>query len=155
METLMIPFMQWFELWWLIRAAIFLSVIYLAASVVITLGYSIFYVEVPLPNGTTGQLLDIMDYISNSVMMPFIAFFSTILIGWIVTPDYVIDEMERSGDKFRCKKLYYVMIRSVAPIMMFVLFLQSTGILHQKYIVCQYFLSPLICELFCFISINL
>lgn len=28
------------------------------------------------------------------------------------------------------KKLYYVMIRFVAPIMMFVLFLQSTGILH-------------------------
>ena len=138
METLMIPFMQWFELWWLIRAAIFLSVIYLAASVVITLGYSIFYVEVPLPNGTTGQLLDIMDYISNSVMMPFIAFFSTILIGWIVTPDYVIDEMERSGDKFRCKKLYYVMIRSVAPIMMFVLFLQSTGILHQKPPMCSF-----------------
>lgn len=71
-----------------------------------------------------------MDYISNSVMMPFIAFFSTILIGWIVTPDYVIDEMERSGDKFRRKKLYYVMIRFVAPIIMFVLFLQSTGILH-------------------------
>ena len=82
--------------------------------------------------------------------MPFIAFFSTILIGWIVTPDYVIDEMERSGDKFRRKKLYYVMIRFVAPIMMFVLFLQSTGILHQKYIVCQYFLSPLICGLFLF-----
>lgn len=108
----------------------FLSVIYLAVSAVITLGYSIFYVEVPLPNGTTDQLLDIMDYISNSVMMPFIAFFSTILIGWIVTPDYVIDEMERSGDKFRRKKLYYVIIRFVAPIMMFVLFLQSTGILH-------------------------
>lgn len=54
-------------------------------------------------------------------MMPFIAFFSAILIGWIVTPDYVIDEMERSGDKFRRKK---------KTIMMFILFLQSTGILH-------------------------
>ena len=58
-----------------------LSVIYLAASAVIALGYSVFYFELPLPNGSVGQLLDRMDYISNSVMMPFIALLSTILIG--------------------------------------------------------------------------
>ena len=81
-----------------------LTVIYLAASAVIALGYSIFYVEVGLPNGTTGQLLDIMDYISNSFMMPLIALLSTILIGWIKTPDYVIEEMERNGETFRRKK---------------------------------------------------
>lgn len=111
------------------KVVLVLTVIYLAASAVIALGYSAFYVEAALPNGTVGQLLDIMDYISNSVMMPFIALLSTILIGWIVTPYYVIDEMERSGDKFRRKKLYRVMIRFVAPVMMFILFLQSTGIL--------------------------
>ena len=75
--------------------------IYLAASAVIALGYSIFYVEVKLPNGSVGQLLDIMDYISNSVMMPFIALAFNDPHRWIVTPDYVISEMERSGDKFR------------------------------------------------------
>ena len=111
------------------KTVLILTAIYLAASAVITLGYSIFYVEVKLPNGSTGQLLDIMDYISNSVMMPFIALLSTILIGWVMTPDYVIDEMERGGEKFRRKKLYCIMIRYVAPVMMFVLFLQSTGIL--------------------------
>ena len=97
-----------------------LSAVYLAASAIIALGYSIFYVEVELPNGSTGQLLDIMDYISNSVMMPFIALLST---------DYVIDEMERNGSRFRRKKLYRIMIRYVAPVMMFILFLQSTGVL--------------------------
>lgn len=111
------------------KTVLILSAIYLGASAVITLGYSIFYVEVKLPNGSTGQLLDIMDYISNSVMMPFIALLSTILIGWVMTPDYVSDEMERNGEKFRRKKLYRIMIRYVAPVMMFVLFLQSTGIL--------------------------
>ena len=111
------------------KTVLILSAIYLAASAVITLGYSIFYVEVKLPNGSTGQLLDIMDYISNSVMMPFIALLSTILIGWIVTPDYVIDEMQRNGETFHRKKLYRVIIRFVAPVMMFVLFLQSTGLL--------------------------
>ena len=106
-----------------------LSAVYLAASAIIALGYSIFYVEVELPNGSTGQLLDIMDYISNSVMMPFIALLSTILIGLVMTPDYVIDEMERNGSRFRRKKLYRIMIRYVAPVMMFILFLQSTGVL--------------------------
>ncbi len=111
------------------KTVLILSVIYLAASAAIALGYSVFYVEVILPNGSTGQLLDIMDYISNSVMMPFIALLSTILIGWVMTPDYVIDEMERNGKKFRRKKLYRIMIRYVAPVLMFILFLQSTGIL--------------------------
>ncbi len=106
-----------------------LTVIYLAASAVIALGYSIFYFEVKLPGGTSGQLLDIMDYVSNSVMMPLIALLSTILIGWVVTPDYVTDEVQKNGEKFRRKKLYRVMIRFVSPVLMLVLFLQSTGIL--------------------------
>ena len=41
--------------------------------------------------------------------------------GRVMTPDYVIDEMQRNGETFRRKKLYRVM--------MLVLFLQSTGIL--------------------------
>lgn len=77
-----------------------LSVIYLIATAVIALGYSIFYVEVRLPNGSTGQLLDIMDYISNSFMMPFIAMLSSILIGWVMEPEWIVDEMERGGKKF-------------------------------------------------------
>ena len=113
------------------KTVLVLAVIYIAASAVIALGYSVFYFEVQLPNGSTAQLLDIMDYISNSVMMPLIAFLSTILIGWIVTPDFVIDEMQRNGEKFRRKKLYIIMSRYVAPVMMFVLFLQSTGILSK------------------------
>ncbi len=111
------------------KTVVTLSVIYLAASAVIALGYSLFYFEVSLPNGSTGQLLDVMDYISNSVMMPFISLLSTILIGWVTTPAFVIEEMESSGHPFRRKKIYVVMIRYIAPVMMFILFLQSTGIL--------------------------
>ena len=111
------------------KTVLILSVIYLAASAVIALGYSIFYFEVQLPNGSTAQLLDIMDYISNSVMMPLIALLSTILIGWVKTPEYVIDEMELGGYAFRRKRVYIVMIRYIAPIMMLILFFQSTGIL--------------------------
>lgn len=110
------------------KTVLVLAVIYLAASAVIALGYSVFYFEITLPNGSAAQLLDVMDYISNSVMMPFIALLSAILIGWIKTPDYVIGEMERNGETFGRKAIYRVMIRYIAPLMMLVLFLQSTGI---------------------------
>ena len=108
-----------------------LSVIYLAATAVIALGYSVFYVEVMLPNGSKGQLLDIMDYISNSFMMPFIALLSSIFIGWVMKPKWIIEEMEQGGIKFGRKRLYVFMIKYVMPILMLVLFLQSAGILSS------------------------
>ena len=107
-----------------------LSVIYLIATAVIALGYSVFYVEVALPNGSTGQLLDIMDYISNSFMMPFISLLSAILIGWIMKPSWIAEEMELNGKKFKRKKLYNVMMRYIMPVIMMILFLQSTGVLN-------------------------
>ena len=107
-----------------------LSVIYLIATAVIALGYSVFYVEVALPNGSTGQLLDIMDYISNSFMMPFISLLSAILIGWIMKPSWIAEEMELNREKFKRKKLYNVMMRYIMPVIMMILFLQSTGVLN-------------------------
>lgn len=113
------------------KTVLILSAIYLAASACIALGYSVFYFEVKLPNGSVGQLLDIMDYISNSVMMPLIALISSIFIGWVMKPEYVIEEVERNGEKFRRKRMYRIMIRYIAPIMMLILFLQSTGVLAK------------------------
>ena len=86
--------------------------------------------EVKLPNGSTGQLLDIMDYISNSFLMPFISLLSAILIGWIIKPSWIVEEMELNGKKFSRKKLYNVMIRYIMPVIMVILFLQSTGFLN-------------------------
>ena len=112
------------------KTVLVLTVIYLAASAVIALGYSIFYIEVKLPNGSVGQLLDIMDYISNSFMMPFISLLSAILIGWIMKPSWIAEEMELNGEKFKRKKLYNVMMRYIMPVIMVILFLQSTGVLN-------------------------
>ena len=109
---------------------IVLTIIYMIASIVIALGYSTFYLELPLPNGSIGQILDLMDYISNSFMMPFISMLSAILIGWVVGPDWIIEEVEFGGRKFGLRKLYAVMIRYIVPVIMFILFLQSTGILN-------------------------
>ncbi|WP_130836106.1 sodium-dependent transporter [Lachnoclostridium sp. Marseille-P6806] len=112
------------------KTTLALTLVYLAASAVIALGYSVFYVEIKLPNGSVGQLLDLMDYISNSVMMPFIAFLSCILIGWIVKPLYVTEEMEYGGAVMRKKGLYSAMVKYAAPVLMLILFIQSTGILN-------------------------
>ena len=111
------------------KATIILTVFYTAASVVVALGYSLFYIELPLPNGSIAQLLDLMDYISNSFMMPFISFLSSIFIGWIIGPAWIVEEVEYGGASFGLKNLYRFMIRYVVPVLMFILFLQSTGIL--------------------------
>lgn len=105
-----------------------LSVVYLIATAVIALGYSKFYVEVSLPNGSTGQLLDLMDYISNSFMMPLIALLSSIFIGWIMKQEWIIEEVEHGGKRFSRKKLFIIMTKYFLPIIMFILFLISTGI---------------------------
>ena len=52
----------------------------LVTAVLICLGYNKLYFELKLPNGSVGQLLDVMDYISNSFLMPFISLLTSILI---------------------------------------------------------------------------
>ena len=112
------------------QTTVALTMIYTVASVIIALGYSKFYIELPLPNGSIGQLLDLMDYISNSFMMPFISMLSAILIGWVVGPDWIVEEVEYGGRKFGLKGLYRVMIKYIVPVIMFILFLTSAGILN-------------------------
>ena len=51
------------------------------------------------------------------------------MIGWVIGPDWIIEEVEYGGKKFGLKRLYAVMIRYIVPVMMFILFLQSAGIL--------------------------
>ena len=111
------------------KTTIVLTILYTAVSIVIALGYSVFYIEVPLPGGSIGQLLDVMDYISNSFMMPFISMLSAILIGWVIGPDWIAEEVEYGGHRFGFKTLYAVMIRYIVPVIMFILFLTSAGIL--------------------------
>ncbi len=104
-------------------------IIALIAGTFVCLGYNALYFEAKLPNGSTGQLLDIMDYISNSVLMPVVAIGTCILIGWIAKPETVIEEVESSGHKFSRRILYIAMIKVVAPVLLLVLLLKSLGIL--------------------------
>ena len=111
------------------RASLVIAVLSAAAAAIICLGYNALYFELTLPNGAVGQLLDVMDYISNSFLMPAISMLTSIFIGWVAGPQIIVEEMERTGDRFARKRLYGFMIRYVAPVIMAVLFLQSTGLL--------------------------
>lgn len=97
------------------------------AGTVVCLGYNLFYFELKLPNGSIAQILDVMDYISNSVMMPVVAISTCVLVGWIIKPKTIIEEVTNGGFKFGRKTLYIVMIKVIAPIMLAVLLLQSLG----------------------------
>lgn len=111
------------------NAALGVGIVTLILGVVVCLGYNLLYFEVTLPNGSVGQVLDIMDYISNYCLMPVVAIANCILIGWILTPKTIIDEVTGKGIyKFGREKLYVVMIKIVAPILLLFLFMQSLGI---------------------------
>lgn len=112
-----------------IKATSIETVIAVAAGIIVCMGYNILYFNIKLPNGSNAQILDIMDYISNNFFMPLAAIGTCILIGWIVKPKTVIDEVEKNGVKMSRKKLYIVMIKYIAPIMLIVLFLKSIGVL--------------------------
>ncbi len=111
------------------KATIIESIIALVIGVVICFGYNMFYFEAPLPNGSTAQLLDIFDYVSNNIFMPVVAIGTCILIGWIVKPKTIIDEVTKNGERFGRKGMYIVMIKAVAPIMLIVLLMGSLGII--------------------------
>ena len=52
------------------KTSLTISILAAVSSAVICMGYNVFYFELTLPNGSVGQLLDIMDYVSNSVLLP-------------------------------------------------------------------------------------
>ena len=111
------------------KACLLETVIALVGGVVVCLGYNKWFFNVKLPNGADAQILDIMDYISNNLLMPIVAISTCVLIGWVVKPKTIADEVQKSGCKFGRKNLYNVMIMFVAPILLTILLLISAGAL--------------------------
>ena len=113
------------------KTALVISILSAVSAIVICMGYNVFYFELTLPNGSVGQLLDIMDYISNSFLMPLISFLTAIFVGWVIKPKWIEEEMLVGADRFSRAKLYGFMVRFVVPVIMAVLFFQSTGLLSK------------------------
>lgn len=109
-------------------ATLVVTAIGLVGGIIVCLGYNVLYFELTLPNGTVAQILDVMDYVSNYVLMPVVAIATCILIGWVVKPKTTIDEITLGGLSFRREKLYVVMVKFVTPVMLLFLLLQSLGL---------------------------
>lgn len=113
------------------NAVVLESIIGFILGVTVCFGYNVFYFEIPLPNGSVAQVLDIMDYISNNLFMPLVGLTTCLLIGWVLGPDIIIKEVTKNGEQFDRRELYVVMVKYIAPVMLFVLLLQSTGIMPK------------------------
>ena len=110
------------------KSAVIVLIYAVVVGIIVCLGYNKLYFELKLPNGAIAQILDILDYISNNILMPLVAVLTCILIGWVAKPKTVIEEVTKNGEKFSRKTLYVVMIKFVVPVLIAFLLVQALGI---------------------------
>ncbi|MDE6244153.1 MAG: sodium-dependent transporter [Treponemataceae bacterium] len=106
-------------------ACIVVTVYAFVFGVIVCLGYNMFYFELTLPNGTKGQILDLFDYMSNTVLMPIVAIATCVLIGWVLKCSTITDEVKIGAEKFGREHLYIVMTKYIVPLILIVLFVQA------------------------------
>lgn len=92
----------------------------IAIGVLCSLGFGV------LSNVTIFNLsiLDFLDFVSNSVLMPIVGMMTCILVGFVLKPDLIISEVELNGP-FKMKKFYAVMVKWIAPICIFAILISS------------------------------
>lgn len=59
-------------------------------------------------------ILELFDFLASNLLMPVIALFTVIFIGYVIKPKALIDEIEESG-RFKHKRLFTTVIRYLAP----------------------------------------
>ncbi len=78
------------------------------------------------------DILDFLDFLSNSVFLPLVGMLTCVVVGFVIKPDSIIEEMELNGP-FKMKTYYKVMVKWIAPVFIFAILisgiLQSFGIL--------------------------
>lgn len=108
---------------WKRRKALLVTVIVLSATgIIVTLGYSSLSFIQPLGAGST--ILDLLDFLTSSVMMPLGGLLMCLFFGWIRQPKVLIDEVRLSGE-FKSAQLWSVMIKYIAPILLVAIFITS------------------------------
>ncbi len=71
------------------------------------------------------SILDMWDFLSNSVLMPIVALLTCIFVGYVVKTNIVTDEVKASTDKFKSEKLYVVLIKYFSPILIVLILISS------------------------------
>lgn len=100
-------------------------------ALVTCFGYTIWKFEITLPNGAPAQILDILDYASNYVLMPIVAFVTCLMVGWVIKPKTVTDEVKRNGESFGREGLYKVMVKFIAPACLILIFISAFGVFNN------------------------
>ena len=70
------------------------------------------------------MILDMFDFVSNSVLMPITALLTCIFVGYIIKTKTLTDEIELTG-KFKGKALFNIIIKYVAPICIVLILISS------------------------------
>ena len=70
------------------------------------------------------SILDFLDFVSNSVMLPLVGMLTCILVGFVIKPDAIISEVELNGP-FKMKTFYTAMVKWIAPIFIFAILVTS------------------------------
>ncbi len=71
------------------------------------------------------DFLTFFDFISNSIIMPIVAFLTAIFVGYIIKPKVLIEEVELNGLSFKKKKVFVVIIKYIAPVCILLILLTS------------------------------
>lgn len=95
------------------KALVIVTVFLFVAAFIVNMGYSGLSFIQPLGEGSS--ILDFLDFISNSVMMPIAAIMTCVFVGWIIKPKAIIDEVRESAP-FKAAGAWTAMIKYIAPI---------------------------------------
>jgi len=97
-------------------------------GVIVCLGYNKFFFSVSFANVAGGQILDVFDWVTNSLLMPIVAIFTCIYVGYVWGTKVALSEVMLNGEKFPRAKLFEVMTKYVSPVLLAIILLNSFGV---------------------------
>ncbi len=71
------------------------------------------------------SILDMFDFISNSILMPVVAFLTCVFVGFVIKPKSIISEVLSSSDHFKSNRFYVFLIKYAAPILLILILISS------------------------------
>ncbi len=102
------------------KATVYVAIFGILVGIACSLGFGVW-------SGVTifgFDILDFLDFVSNSILLPFVGMMTCIVVGFIIKPDAIISEVELNGP-FTMKKFYVAMVKWVAPIFIFAILISS------------------------------
>ena len=106
------------------KATLTVAIYTLLVGIFVNAGYNVLSGLQPLGDGSS--LLDLFDFISNSVLMPIVAILTCVFVGWVIKPKTLVDEI-KLNTPFKLAGAWSVMVKYIAPILIFVVLVAYVG----------------------------